>query len=149
VTPTPIPSPTPTDLTIGIHLHLQPDPPKKCVVSFDNSGLKQATHAVAYTGYQVIWRVTKNECGDQKKGLLGNKALGLRFLKDKRKGKPAKWLDRCTTLPFVPGEFVTPPEILCFIPWAKEGDIEGQYEYQIDGDTVDPLDPDLDVRPGR
>jgi hypothetical protein len=144
-TPTPTPSPTPTDLTIGINL--QPDTSKKkCVVGFD---LQEAKSAVAYTGYQVIWRVTKNACGDQKKGTLGKKALGLGFLKDRPNGKAAKWLDRCTTLPFVPGTFDTPPQIVCFIPWAKESDIEGRYDYAIDGDTVDPLDPDLDVRPGR
>lgn len=60
-TPTPIPTPTPEptprakDLTIGIHLYRQPDPPKKCVVSFNVPDLKEAKNAVAYTGYQVIW----------------------------------------------------------------------------------------------
>jgi hypothetical protein len=149
-TPTPTPSPTPrpteTDLTIGINLQLDLSK-KKCVVGFD---LPAAKSAVAYTGYQVIWRITKNECGDlKKKEIFPNKALGLRFLRDKAKKHDAKWSDRCTTLPFVPREFVTPPEIRCFIPWEAEGNIVDLYEYGLDGDSVEPLDPELDVRKGH
>lgn len=147
-TPTPTPSPTPTpaasDLTIDINL--SPDEKKKkCVVRFDVPAAKEAARAVAYTGYQVIWRVTSNRCGDKKKG--GGKALGLKSLKGKK--DQMDWLDRCTTLPFVPAVFDKPPQIVCFIPWKADGDIVGEYEYFVDGDDVDPLDPGLDVRPGR
>jgi hypothetical protein len=146
--PTPTPPPTPitsaSDVTIDIHLYRQPDPPRRCVVAFDNPDTKRA---VAYTGYQVIWRVTQNECGDVKKGAL--KALGLKFIRHQHGGPPAKWRDQCTTLPFVPAVFDTPPQVVCFVSSATEGDVEGEYEYELNGDSVDPVDPDLDVRPGR
>lgn len=50
----------------------------------------------------------------------------------------------------MPGEFVTPPDIRCFIPPYETDpkDILGQYEYGIDGDDVEPSDPDLDVKRG-
>jgi hypothetical protein len=147
--PTPTPSPTPSDVTIDVHLQRQPDPPRKCVVSFDD---QEAKSAVAYAGYEVIWRVTKNECGDVKKG--SNKAFGLGSLNHAHGGQPAKWHKRCTTLPFVPAVFDTPPQVVCFIPSMNDGefkktDVEGQYEYELDGDDVKPVDPGLDVRPGR
>jgi|OpeIllAssembly_1097287.scaffolds.fasta_scaffold788386_2 hypothetical protein len=142
-TATPTPSPTPSNVTIGIHLHRQPDPPRKCLVTIDDAGWK---HATAYTGFQVIWEVTKNDCGDVKKG--NRKALGLRFLKDKPKQQPAPWFHRCSTLPFVPGEFTKGPQFGCSIPPVASGTIEGKYEYEIDGDFVEPLDPELDVKRG-
>ena len=146
---TPAPTPTESDVTIDIHLYPQPDHSQKCAVSFDDPAAKSA---VAYTGYQVIWRVTRNECGDIKKGAA--KALGFKFLKRVSDGQPAKWHKRCTTLPFVPGVFDTPPQIVCFIPSKDDKDmplkdVEGKYEYEIDGDDVDPVDPGLDVKPGR
>jgi hypothetical protein len=144
-TPSPTPSPTPHDLTIGIHLFRQAEPPKKCLVSFDNADFKLAQHAVAYTGFNVTWQVTKNDCGDLKK--LKKKALGLKYLKVKG-GQTAKWIKNCTDLSDVPGQFSSPPAFLCQIPVADEGDIEGLYEYEIDGDSVEPKDPDLDVKRG-
>jgi len=145
-TPTaaPTPSPSPTHVTIGIHLHRQVDPPRKCLATLDDSSMKTA---VVYTGFQVIWPVTKNECGDLQK--ITKKALGLKFLKHQSDGRPAKWFKDCSVLNSVPARSSGPLSFGCLIPDKTVPDVLGLYEYEIDGDSVEPQDPGLDVRPGR
>jgi hypothetical protein len=142
------PPETPRDLTIDIVLAMERD---KCVVRFVDTRLKEPKNAVAWTNHQVIWRVLRNACGE-KVGQKGGKALGLRHLKRKANGKSALWFERCEQLHVVPAVFKTPPEIRCYIPSAKawpEGELledHNEYEYEIDGDSVEPVDPGTDIR---
>ena len=136
---TPTLAPKPTDLTIDLVLVLDG---KKCVVRFADTGLKDAGHAIAFTDHNVFWQVRSNACGEKTKAVA--KALGLKFLK--KTGTPAAWSSRCTTLDLIPARIHTPLSFWCAIPSAQTGPWEGIYEYEIDGDSVEPLDPGLDVR---
>lgn len=138
---TPTLAPKPTDLTIDLDLVLDG---KKCAVRFADTGLKDPGRAIAHTSHNVFWRVRSNACGEKTKAVA--KALGLKFLKVKKTGKPAAWSGRCTTLDLIPAKIHTPLSFWCAIPSSKTGDWEGLYEYEIDGDSVEPLDPGLDVR---
>ena len=131
------------DLKIDVVLALEKD---KCVVRFAEPRFKEATVAVAYTAHAVIWQVRSNACGEKTKTKAGGKALGLKHLKLKGTPEPAKWFDRCQPLNLVPARFKTPPAFRCDIPSSETGNWEGVYEYEIDGDSVEPLDPDIGVR---
>jgi hypothetical protein len=138
----------PNDLKIDLALALEGG---KCVVRFVDTRLKEPAHAVAWTNHQVIWRIVKNGCGE-KTAEKGGKALGLRHLKRKATGNPTLWFDRCDLLKIIPAEFKTPPEFRCYIPskdaWPRGEPLEehNEYEYEIDGDSVEPLDPGTDIR---
>jgi len=137
----------PNDLKIDLALALEGG---KCVVRFVDTRLKEPAHAVAWTNHLLIWRIVRNDCGE-KLADKGGKALGLRYLKRKDNGNPARWFDRCGVLNVVPTRFKTPPEIRCYIPsaetWpADRGQLDGVHEYEIDGDSVEPLDPGTDIR---
>ncbi len=133
----------PTDLKIDVVLAMEKD---KCVVRFAEPRLKEATVAVAYTAHAVIWQVRSNACGEKAKTKPDGKALGLKFLRLRGAPEPAKWLDRCQPLNLVPARFKTPPAFRCDIPSSETGTWEGVYEYEIDGDSVEPLDPDIGVK---
>jgi hypothetical protein len=135
------PGGTPKDLTIGVVLVREGN---KCVVRFADASFKHETKAIAWTDHAVIWEVRTNGCGELKK--ISRKALGLKHLKLKATGAPAAWRDRCSGLDFVPARIHTPLPFRCHIPSAKEGNWEGVYEYEIDGDSVEPVDPGVDVR---
>jgi hypothetical protein len=141
----PVPSPPPEtrakDLTIGLVLALDG---KKCVVRFADTGLKDAANAIAYTDHNVIWQVLSNACGEKTKAVA--KALGLKYLKVKKTGNPATWSGRCTTLDIIPARIHTPLSFWCAIPSSLTGQGDETYEYEIDGDSVEPVDPGLDVR---
>ena len=138
----------PRDLTIDLVLVQEGN---RCTVRFVDTRLKDPARAIAWTNHQLIWRVLRNSCGE-KLALRDGKALGLRHLKRKDTGSPAVWLDRCTPLPVIPAEFRTPPEIRCYIPSAKNWpagerlDDVIRYEYEIGGDSVEPVDPGVDIR---
>ena len=129
------------DLTIDLDLVLHG---KKCAVRFADTGLKDPQRAIAHTNHNVFWRVRSNACGEKTKGVA--KALGLKFLKVKKTGNPAAWSGRCTTLDLIPAKIQTPLSFWCAIPSSQTGDWEGIYEYEIDGDSIEPLDPGLDVK---
>jgi hypothetical protein len=132
------------DLKIDVFLAMDSS---KCVVRFDDTGLKDARRAIAWTNHAVIWRVVRNDCGEKTK--IDKKALGLRYVKVKSTGKPATWFDQCTKLDRVPATGTV--EFKCQIPsaqaagweWTDEVQI---YEYEIDGDSVEPVDPDLGIK---
>jgi hypothetical protein len=136
------------DLKIDVVLALEKD---KCVVRFAESRFKDPAVAVAYTAHAVIWQVTKNDCGERKREKPDGKALGLKYLRRKGSTEPAPWLGRCQHLNLVPGRFRTPPAFRCDIPSAQSGGWDGSdevqiYEYEIDGDAVEPLDPGIGVK---
>ena len=129
------------DLEIGLVLAQENG---KCVVRFEKAELKQAANAVAWTAHAVFWKVKSNACGEKK-------ALGLKHLKLKKTGAPAPWFDRCSKLDRNPAEFATPPTFECRIPSAIGGDwqadeTERVYEYEIEGDAIEPVDPDLGIK---
>jgi hypothetical protein len=131
------------DLKIDLVLALENG---KCVVRFDRTELKEAENAVAWTAHAVIWQVKSNGCGEKTKEKVDGKALGLRHLKLKGATEPAKWFNRCHPLNLVPARFETPPAFRCDIPSSETGTWEGVYEYEIDGDSIEPADPDIGVR---
>ena len=125
----------------------------RCVVQFADAGDKDARKAVTSTAHAVVWRVVDNSCGEIKKNTA--KALGLKFLKARKSGAPPFWLrDYCSSLPFIPAKVQTPLTFRCDIPsvddpgWGKEWEgVENiEYDYEIDGDSVEPVDPGLDVK---
>ena len=134
----------PSDLRIAVVLVLEKN---KCVVRFADPRFKEKESAVAYTGHAVIWQVQSNGCGEKKKEKPGGKALGLKHLKFKSSGAPSAWLKDCSRLDLVPATYETPPALQCTIP--REDAIVGIYQYEIDGDSVEPADPDLDVKKGH
>jgi hypothetical protein len=131
------------DLKIDVVLALEKE---KCVVRFADPRLKEARLAVAYTTNAVVWQVQRNTCGEKAKEKVDGKALGLKHLKLKSTGAPARWLNRCSRLDLVPASFRTPPAFRCDIPSADVEGVVGLYEYVIDGDAIEPADPDLDVK---
>ena len=141
----------PRDLTIDLVLVQETG---KCVVRFADTRLKDPNYAVAWTNHQIIWRVVRNGCGEKATEKANGKALGLRLLKAKGKPESVKWFRRCPPLTLVPASFKTPPEIRCFIPSAKDWPADeplqerekNEYEYEIDGDSVEPVDPGVDIR---
>ncbi|HSD65941.1 MAG TPA: hypothetical protein VLF95_04530 [Vicinamibacteria bacterium] len=138
----------PADLKIDVVLEMQKD---KCVVRFAEPRFKDAKVAVAYTAHAVIWQVRSNACGEKAKTKTNGKALGLKYLKLRGARESAKWLDRCQPLNLVPARFKTPPTFRCDIPSVEAGGWEGTeefqiYEYEIDGDSVEPLDPDIGIK---
>jgi hypothetical protein len=137
------PQPGVNDLKIDVVLAMEKD---KCVVRFAQSRFKDATVAVAYTAHAVIWQVRSNACGEKTRVRPDGKALGLKFLRLKGASEPARWFDRCQPLNLVPARFKTPPVFRCDIPSSETGNWEGVYEYEIDGDSVEPADPDIGVR---
>jgi hypothetical protein len=130
------------DLTIDVFLAMDKN---KCVVRFSDVGLKNADRAIAWTNHKVTWQVVRNDCGEKTK--IDKKALGLKYLKLKSTGKPAAW--DCTKLDRVPATGTV--EFSCQIPsvvaggWEKDEETK-VYEYVIDGDSVEPADPDIGVR---
>ncbi len=137
------PQPGANDLKIDVVLAMDKG---KCVVRFAEPSLKDPTHAVAYTAHAVIWQVRSNACGEKAKTRPDGKALGLRFLRLRGATEPARWFDRCQPLNLVPGRFKTPPAFRCDIPSSETGTWEGVYEYEIDGDSVEPVDPGIGVK---
>jgi hypothetical protein len=135
------PGGTPKDLTIGVVLAREGN---KCVVRFADTSFKHERKAIAWTDHALIWEVRSNGCGELKK--LSGKALGLKHLKLKATGAPAAWRDRCSALDFVPATIHTPLCMRCDIPSSQTGNWEGVYEYEIDGDSVEPVDPGVDVK---
>ena len=142
----PVPSPPPEtrfpDLQIAIVLAPENG---KCVVRFADPKYKDPKVAVAYTNHAVIWSVTRNACGEKKKEKADGKALGLNHLKDKS-GALAAWADRCPPLNLVPATIQTPLPFRCEIPSSKDGNWEGIYDYEIGGDSIEAVDPGLDVK---
>jgi hypothetical protein len=143
-TPQQPPPPKGEDLNVNVLLALDSN---KCVVRFRDVDLKKADRAIAWTGHSVIWHVVGNDCGERKK--INKKALGLRYMRLKGTGEPAPWFKDCKALDNVPpgggGEFS------CAIPSSKtEGwrwtDDVLIYEYEIDGDEVEPGDPGIGVK---
>ena len=133
--------PSGRDLTIDVFLALEGN---KCVVRFTDTGLKDARRAIAWTNHAVTWRVVRNDCGEKTK--IDKKALGLKHLKVKSTGAPAAWFDQCSKLDHVPARIQDPVAFKCQIPSSQTGRWEGLYEYEIDGDSIEPLDPGLDVK---
>jgi len=129
------------DLTIDVVLALDGN---KCVVRFVDPGLKDAGHAIAWTAHAVTWQVRSNDCGEKKKTVA--KALGLKHLKFKENGKTPEWFAQCTTLDAIPAKVQAPLAFKCPIPSFQTGVWIGLYEYEIDGDSVEPADPGLDIR---
>ena len=132
------------DLKIDVFLAMDNN---KCVVRFQDTGFKDAGRAVAWTNHTVTWRVVRNDCGEKTK--VDKKALGLKYLKRRSTGAAPPWFDRCTKLNRVPAQ--GPVEFECQIPsvnaggWEKDEKIQ-VYEYEIDGDSVEPVDPDLGIK---
>jgi hypothetical protein len=119
----------------------------KCVVRFSDVGLKNADRAIAWTNHKVTWQVVRNDCGEKTK--IDKKALGLKHLKAKSTGHAAAW--ECTKLDRVPARGTV--EFHCQIPSSSAGGWERTrtdevkvYEYEIDGDSVEPVDPDIGVK---
>jgi hypothetical protein len=141
----PPPTKGPTDLTIDIVLALDHN---RCVVRFADTSFKSEQKAVAWTKHAVVWRVTANACGEKKKSTL--KALGLKHFKLRNNGTAPAWLaSRCSTLSFVPDSIGEPPQFRCDIPSIDDQETPpepGIYDYAIDGDSVEPADPGLDLR---
>jgi len=127
------------DLTIAVFLAMDGN---KCIVRFEDTGLKNADRAIAWTNHAVIWQVTNKDCGEKTK--IDKKALGLQYLKVKSTGKPAAWFKDCTKLDRVPATGTV--EFRCRIPSSATGKWEGVYEYVIDGDSVEPADPGIGVK---
>ncbi len=147
--PKPSPSPTPPskDDNLTIEVVLAKDN-NKCLARIKDPGLKDAKRARVPTTYTVTWKVVGNDCGEKTK--INKKALGLKSMKLKgTAADSAFWLKGCSDLPRVPpGGGV---EFNCPIPtstdpgWHWTGD-EQIYEYEIDGDEVEPGDPDLGIK---
>jgi hypothetical protein len=133
--------PSGKNLTIDVVLALEGN---RCVVRFADTALKDERRAIAWTAHSVIWKVQSNGCGEKTKTVA--KALGLKYLKRKKTGTPAAWLDQCSKLDHIPARIEAPLLFECKIPSSKTGDWEGIYEYEIDGDSVEPVDPGLDVK---
>jgi hypothetical protein len=144
------PTPRGEDLKIDVVLATDGN---KCVVRFQDAGLKDARRAIAWTNHAVIWRVVRNDCGERAK--VDKKALGLKYLKLKSTGEPAPWFNQCGTLDRVPPTGNV--EFSCHIPssqaegwkatggWKSTDDVQ-VYEYVIDGDSVEPADPDIGIK---
>ncbi len=113
-------------------------------MSFSDNSYKSEARAIAFTGHALIWQVTQNNCGEKKKQTV--KALGLRSLTLRATGQPAGWLERCSTLDLIPASIGVPPSFRCDIPSSGTGSWEGIYDYEIDGDSIIPGDPGVDVR---
>ena len=132
------------DLTIEIVLAMDNH---KCVARLKDTGQKSAANAIGWTDHAVIWKVVANDCGEKKK--VHGKALGLKSLKLKGTGNSAFWLKDCSDLACVPAgggvEFKCPIPTSVDPRWKWSGD-EQIYEYEIDGDEVDPGDPDVGIR---
>jgi len=135
------PEPKGEDLTIGVVLALEGN---KCVVRFVDPGLKDERRAIAWTGHKLTWQVQSNACGEKTKSVA--KALGLKHLKLKETGAPAAWFRQCGTLDHIPAKIEGSVSFECRIPSSKTGKWEGVYEYEIDGDSVEPVDPGVDIR---
>lgn len=133
--------PSGKDLTIDVVLALEGN---KCVVRFADTGLKDERRAIAWTAHSVIWQVQSNACGEKTKSVA--KALGLKYLKRKKNGEPAAFFKECSKLDHIPAKIEGPLFFECKIPSSSTGNLEGIYEYEIDGDSVEPVDPGLDVR---
>jgi hypothetical protein len=138
------PTPKGEDLTIDVFLAMDDN---KCVVRFSDVGLKNADRAIAWTNHKVTWQVVRNDCGEKTK--IDKKALGLKHLKAKSTGHAAAW--ECTKLDRVPARGTV--EFHCQIPSSSAGGWERTrtdevkvYEYEIDGDSVEPVDPDIGVK---
>lgn len=139
----------PRDLTIDIAL-APAEGGKKCVVTFVDPAFKEAGTAIAWTAHSIVWQVQSNGCGEKKSKLAG-KALGLRHMKLRRTGEAATWIDRCSKLHLIPTTIRTPLQLRCEIPSAQGGDwqpdeLERVYEYEIEGDEIEPLDPDIGIK---
>jgi hypothetical protein len=134
-------APPPRDLNIDIALALRGN---KCVVSFVDQALKDPRKAIAHTDHAIVWRVVRNDCGEKQK--VSSKALGLKHLRRQGAAEPAPWLGRCGALNLVPARIETPPEFRCDVPSSSTGTWEGVYDYEIDGDAIEPLDPGVDIR---
>jgi hypothetical protein len=132
------------DLTIDVFL--APDG-NKCVVRFKDVSFKKADRAVAWTNHAVTWRVVGNDCGEKTK--IDKKALGLKYLKLKSTGEEPSWFRECGKLDRIPAKGAV--EFRCQIPSVQAGGWEPNeklkiYEYVIDGDQVEPADPDIGAR---
>jgi hypothetical protein len=132
------------DLTIDVFLAMDGN---RCVVRFQDPRRKDAERAVAWTNHTVTWRVVRNGCGEKTK--IDKKALGLKHLKRKGTGAAPPWFQQCTKLDRVPAQ--GPVEFKCPIPSVKAGGWEEDekiqvYEYEIDGDAVEPVDPGIGVK---
>ncbi len=117
----------------------------RCVVRFSDVGFKNADRAVAWTNHKVTWQVVRNDCGEKTK--IDKKALGLKYLRLKSNGQPAPW--KCTQIDRIPATGTVAFE--CQIPSVQAGGWEPNetlkiYEYAIDGDSVEPADPDIGAR---
>ena len=131
------------DLKIDVVLALEKG---KCVVRFAEPRFKDPQVAIAYTAHAVIWHVKRNDCGEKTREKPEGKALGLRYLRRRGSTEPASWFGRCQPLSLVPARFRTPPVFRCDIPSSAQEGVEGLYEYEIDGDSIEPLDPGVDVK---
>jgi hypothetical protein len=132
------------DLTIDVVIAMDNN---RCVVRFKDTGFKDAKRAVAWTGHTVTWQVVGNDCGEKTK--IDKKALGLKYMKLKSTGEPAPWFKDCKPLDHIPagggGKFSCPIPSSKTEGWHWTDDVL-IYEYVIDGDQVEPGDPDLGVR---
>ncbi len=146
--PSPSPTPPPKNGNLTIEVVLAKDTNNKCVVRIKDPNLKDAQHAKVDTAHTLTWKVVGNDCGDKTK--ITRKALGLKSMKRKGTTDTAFWLKDCSDLPRVPagGGGVT---FDCPIPpssderWHWTDDYQ-TYTYEIDGDEVDPGDPDVGIR---
>jgi len=138
------PPPKGENLTMEVVLAMDNN---KCVVRLKDSGLKDAKRAIGWTNHTVTWKVVGNDCGEKTK--INKKALGLKSMKLKGTADSAFWLKGCSDLPRVPpGGGV---EFNCPIPtstdpgwhWTVDEQI---YDYEIDGDEVEPGDPGLGIK---
>jgi hypothetical protein len=139
-------SKTPPGQDLDINVYLAMDG-SKCVVRFRDVAFKKADRAVAWTGHSVIWHVVGNDCGERTK--VDKKALGLKYMRLKSSGEPAPWFKDCKPLDHIPagggGEFTCPIPSSKSEGWRWNGDVL-IYEYEIDGDQVEPADPDVGVK---
>ncbi len=140
----PPPPPPGQDLTIEVALVLDNN---KCLARLKDTTKKDAANAIGWTNHAVIWKVVANDCGEKKK--INKKALGLKSMKLKSTGEVPPWFKDCKPLDDVPpgggGDF------RCQIPSSKDWRWERPdetkiYEYVIDGDEVEPGDPDLGIK---
>ncbi len=145
--PSPSPPPPPKDGHLKIEVVLAKEN-NKCVVRIKDPSFKDAKRAIVKTAHTLSWMVVGNDCGEKTK--INKKALGLKSMKLKGTTTDAFWLKGCSNLPHVPagGGGVT---FECKIPtatdsqWEWTGDYK-TYEYEIDGDEVEPGDPDVGIR---
>jgi hypothetical protein len=145
--PSSTPPPPPKGGNLTIEVALERNNKNKCVVRIQNPNLKDAQNAKVDTAHTLTWKVVGNDCGEKTK--ISKKALGLKSMKLKGTTDSAFWLKDCSDLPRVPvGGGV---EFHCPIPtstnpdWHWKGDYQ-TYEYEIDGDEVEPGDPDVGIR---